>query len=240
MGLVVNIEHWPMPAAIALATEGVRAKYTTDCGGGGFGAADKEIGCKLDGAKVLAVIDEMAECERHLADWCLFAYASPGWNSPKLTNRLIENIAYDWVFVHHEITGEFIQKRTYSKIVSIIPLIAGGLALEQASGACTDLFTNRLVYSPAATRAQLTQQLINHDMESLTLKCECIERCACSSLELAKFAKERARYYQKHWDRIECHIETIRNILMNYDKRAQQTFKKMLENKMGANYPTNS
>lgn len=235
MGLVVNIEHWPMPAAIALATEGIRAKYTTDCGGGGFGAADKEIGCKLDGAKVLAVIDAMAESERHLADWCLFAYASPGWSSPKLTNRLIENIAYDWVFVHHEKTGEFIQKRTYSKILSIIPLIAGGLALEQASGACTDLFTNRLVYSPAATRAQLTERLINHDIQNLPVDCDFGGHCECKSVQLAKIARERARYYQKHWDRVECHIDTIRSILIGYDKRAQQTYKKMLENKMGAN-----
>ncbi|PNG64997.1 hypothetical protein CRN61_17835 [Vibrio vulnificus] len=235
MGLVVDIEHWPMPAAIALATEGIRAKYTTDCGGGGFGAADKEIGCKLDGARVLAVIDAMAECDRHLADWCLFAYASPGWSSTKLTNRLIENIAYDWVFVHHELTGEFIQKRTYSKILSIIPLIAGGLALEQASGACTALFTNRLVYSPAATRAQLTEQLINHDMQEVSIDCHCSHGCQCKSTQLAKFARERARYYQKHWGRIEGHIDTIRSILIGYDRRAQQTYKKMLENKMGAN-----
>nr|MBJ6934381.1 hypothetical protein [Vibrio cholerae] len=106
MGLVVNLEHWPMPAAIALATEGVRANYNSGCGGGGFGAADREMACKIDGAKILSVIDAISQTDQHLADWCLFAYASPGWNSHKLADRLIEHIAADWVFVHHEKTGE--------------------------------------------------------------------------------------------------------------------------------------
>ncbi|EOW9127444.1 hypothetical protein ACN1T7_001761 [Vibrio cholerae] len=222
MGLVVNLEHWPMPAAIALATEGVRANYNSGCGGGGFGAADREMACKIDGAKILSVIDAISHTDQHLADWCLFAYASPGWNSHKLTDRLIEHIAADWVFVHHEKTGEFIQKRTYSKIVAILPLIAGGLALEQASGACSDVCRGELVYNPAATKSAIIHELVHYDSE-------------LASDQSISFLKSRARYYQNHWDRIEQHIETIRSLLVCYDKAAQTKFKKLLENKMGAN-----
>lgn len=73
MGLVVQIEHWPMSAAIALATEGVKANYNPGVGGGGFGAADREIGSKLDGAKVLAALERIKRREKHLVDWSLFA-----------------------------------------------------------------------------------------------------------------------------------------------------------------------
>lgn len=59
MGLVINVERWDMAAAISIATEGIRAKYNAGSGGGGFGVADREIGAKLDGAKILAVIDQM-------------------------------------------------------------------------------------------------------------------------------------------------------------------------------------
>lgn len=59
MGLVTSIEHWEMPAASGMATEGIRAKYSEGAGGGGFGAADYEIGAKLDGAKVLAAVERI-------------------------------------------------------------------------------------------------------------------------------------------------------------------------------------
>lgn len=222
MGLVINIEHWPMPAAIALATEGVRANYNPECGGGGFGAADREIGSKLDGAKVLSAIDRMSKHARHLSDWCLFAYSSPGWSSTRLTERLIDNVAYDWVFSRYEQYNELVQIRTYNKIVPLIPLIAVGVALEQASGAEINKVNGELVYSPVATKSQLIEVLVSGDVkeandDSLSLK------------------KKRTIYYQKHWTRISVHIDTIKMILMRYDRIAQKRFKEELAKEMGAN-----
>lgn len=40
MGLVTSIEHWEMPAASGMATEGIRAKYS-------------------EGAKVLAAVERI-------------------------------------------------------------------------------------------------------------------------------------------------------------------------------------
>lgn len=215
MGLVVQLERWPMPAAIALATEGVKANYNSGCGGGGFGAADREIGSKIDGAKVLAAIDMMAESARHLADWCLFAYSSPGWNSTKLTERLIENVANDWVFNRYEDHNEFVQIRTYNKIKPLIPLIAGGLALEQSSGAMTVKSESGLCYSPVATRSQLIDVLVSNDVKD-------------SGIDSLSYKKKRTRYYQANWQRIEVHVEAVRMILLRYDKIAQKRFKDAL------------
>lgn len=222
MGLVVQIEHWPMPAAIALATEGVRANYNQGCGGGGFGAADREIGSKLDGAKVLAVIDEIAKNARHLSDWCLFAYSSPGWNSTRLTERLVENVAYDWVFSRYEQYNEIVQIRTYNKITPLIPLIAAGVALEQASGAEINKVNGELVYSPVATKIQLIQMLVSCDAKE-------------ANDDSLSFKKKRTIYYQKHWSRISVHVDTIKMILMRYDRIASKRFKEELAKEMGAN-----
>ncbi|MCG3743103.1 hypothetical protein EXA18_06320 [Vibrio cincinnatiensis] len=222
MGLVVQIEHWPMPAAIALATEGVRANYNQGCGGGGFGAADREIGSKLDGAKVLTAIDEISKNARHLSDWCLFAYSSPGWNSTRLTERLVENVAYDWVFSRYEQYNEIVQIRTYNKITPLIPLIAAGVALEQASGAEINKVNGELVYSPVATKIQLIQMLVSGDAKE-------------ANDDSLSFKKKRTIYYQKHWSRILVHVDTIKMILMRYDKIAQKRFKEELAKEMGAN-----
>lgn len=222
MGLVVRIEHWPMAAAIALATEGVRANYNQGCGGGGFGAADREIGSKLDGAKVLAVIDEIAKNARHLSDWCLFAYSSPGWNSTRLTERLVENVAYDWVFSRYEQYNEIVQIRTYNKITPLIPLIAAGVALEQASGAEINKVNGELVYSPVATKIQLIQMLASCDAKE-------------ANDDSLSFKKKRTIYYQKHWSRISVHVDTIKMILMRYDRIASKRFKEELAKEMGAN-----
>ena len=123
MGLVVQIERWSMAAAIALATEGIRAKYNSGVGGGGFGAADREIGAKLDAGKVLAVLDRIKKRQCHLSDWCLFAYASPGWNAKQNRERLLSALMNDWV-MNGMVNDVLIQKRTFDKFAVIVPFVA--------------------------------------------------------------------------------------------------------------------
>ncbi|NAW57178.1 MULTISPECIES: hypothetical protein [unclassified Vibrio] len=219
MGLVTNIERWEMPAAIGLATEGIRAKYNVGAGGGGFGAADVEIGSKLDGAKVLAAIERMAKTAPHLADWSMFAYASPLWNSEENKARLIDSVSNDWVVCASE-QGVMIQKRTYERVKTLVPVIAGGLALEQLGGAQVSLTIDGLSYTPTLTKSYLIHVLAKADTEA--------ESCTSET-----YFKKRVRYYQKHWNDWSQHVEAIRTLLINYDIAARQMFKKELENKNG-------
>ncbi|WPC72940.1 hypothetical protein [Vibrio porteresiae] len=227
MGLVVNIEHWPMAAAIALATEGVRASYNHGGGfGGGFGATDREIGSKLDGAKVLAVIECIGKKFKHLEDWMLFAYASPGWNDTRNRERFLTTALNDWAFAWLA-KGVVVQERTGSKFRVILPLIASAFALEQASGAKVDNVNGDIYYSSAVKRESLISMLVDDD---------CILKGEYSDA----FKKKRKRYYQANWSRWQEHIEIARTILINYDKYAQKLFKEELENKMMSNYTMNS
>ncbi|MGL6025682.1 MAG: hypothetical protein ACRC0U_00950 [Vibrio sp.] len=220
MGLVTSIERWGMPAAIGMATEGIRAKYNEGVGGGGFGAADREIGAKLDGAKVLAAVERMASKAPHLADWSLFAYASPLWNSNENKSRLFESVLHDWVVCAAE-CGVMIQQRTYDKVKALLPVVSGGLALEQSRGAQTSLCDGKVSYLPVATRAGLIHVLVEFDCQDKD--------------ELSEgFRKKRARYYQNHWSEWDRHVQSIRTLLTRYDQAAQKLFKKELENKNGA------
>ncbi|AGN34144.1 hypothetical protein VPPG_00019 [Vibrio phage VD1] len=220
MGLVTSIERWEMPAAIGMATEGIRAKYNEGAGGGGFGAADYEIGAKLDGAKVLAAVERMASKAPHLADWSMFAYASPLWNSNENKTRLFESVMNDWVVCASE-QGTMIQQRTHDKVKALIPVIAGGLALEQAGGAQTSLSEGSVKYTPTVTRAYLIHVLVEADSQDKD--------------ELSDgFKKKRTRYYQNHWSDWNQHVEAIRTLLVSYDQAARKLFKKELENKNGA------
>ncbi|EKO3482286.1 hypothetical protein M0358_002388 [Vibrio fluvialis] len=221
MGLVVSIEHWPMSAAIALATEGVKANYNSGVGGGGFGAADREIGSKLDGAKVLAALERIKRRERHLVDWSLFAYASPGWNANSNKERLIKCLMNDWV-IAQSLKGVTIQKRTFEKFSVIVPFIAGGMALEQLSGPSVQQQNDHPVYLPLVPKAHLIALLVDYD-------------CQQKGENSEGFKKKRTRYYQTHWERWEEHIECIRTILVGYDVAAQVRFRAELENKMGTN-----
>ncbi|MBY7960044.1 hypothetical protein K6U58_00145 [Vibrio fluvialis] len=221
MGLVTNIEHWPMSAAIALATEGVKANYNPGVGGGGFGAADREIGSKLDGAKVLAALERIKRREKHLVDWSLFAYASPGWNANSNKERLIKCLMNDWV-IAQSLKGVTIQKRTFQKFSVIVPIIAGGMALEQLSGPSVQQQNDRPVYLPLVPKAHLIALLVDYD-------------CQQKGENSEGFKKKRTRYYQTHWERWEEHIECIRTILIGYDVAAQVRFRAELENKMGTN-----
>ncbi|EKO3533838.1 hypothetical protein K1L80_000391 [Vibrio fluvialis] len=221
MGLVTNIEHWPMSAAIALATEGVKANYNPGVGGGGFGAADREIGSKLDGAKVLAALERIKRREKHLVDWSLFAYASPGWNANSNKERLIKCLMNDWV-IAQSLKGVTIQKRTFQKFSVIVPIIAGGMALEQLSGPSVQQQNDRPVYLPLVPKAHLIALLVDYD-------------CQQKGENSEGFKKKRTRYYQTHWERWEEHIDCIRTILVGYDVAAQVRFRAELENKMGTN-----
>ncbi|WP_165311036.1 hypothetical protein [Vibrio ziniensis] len=220
MGLVTSIERWEMPAAIGMATEGIRAKYNVGAGGGGFGAADFEIGAKLDGAKVLAAVERMSQTASHLADWTMFAYASPLWNSNENKTRLFESVLNDWVVRASE-QGIMIQQRTHDKVKALIPIIAGGLALEQLGGAQTTAIEGKVKYTPTFTRAYLIHLLVESDCQDKS--------------ELSEgFKKKRIRYYQNHWSDWNQHVEAIRTLLISYDQAARKLFKKELENKNGA------
>ncbi|MBY7784371.1 hypothetical protein KW437_21475 [Vibrio fluvialis] len=221
MGLVVQVEHWPMSAAIALATEGIKANYNPGVGGGGFGAADREIGSKLDGAKVLAALERIKRREKHLVDWSLFAYASPGWNANSNKERLIKCLMNDWV-IAQSLKGVTIQKRTFEKFSVIVPVIAGGMALEQLSGPSVQQQNDHPVYFPLVPKAHLIPLLVDYD-------------CQQKGENSEGFKKKRTRYYQTHWERWEEHIECIRTILIGYDVAAQVRFRAELENKMGTN-----
>ncbi|WPK54639.1 hypothetical protein [Vibrio fluvialis] len=216
MGLVTNIEHWPMSAAIALATEGVKTNYNPGVGGGGFGAADREIGSKLDGAKVLAALERIKRREKHLVDWSLFAYASPGWNANSNKERLIKCLMNDWV-IAQSLKGVTIQKRTFQKFSVIVPIIAGGMALEQLSGPSVQQQNDHPVYLPLVPKAHLIALLVDYD-------------CQQKGENSEGFKKKRTRYYQTHWERWEEHIDCIRTILAGYDVAAQVRFRAELEN----------
>ncbi len=217
MGLVINVERWDMSAAIGMATEGIRAKYNYGAGGGGFGGADIEIGSKLDGAKVLAAIERMASKAQHLADWSLFAYASPLWNSTDNKTRLFESALNDWVVASAE-QGIMIQKRTYERVQALIPVVAGGLALEQIGGAQTCQNIDGVKYSPSLTRSYLIHILVEVD-------------CLDKQETRESFKKKRIRFYQNHWADWDKHIQSIRTIFITYDKSARKMFKYYLISK---------
>ncbi|WGY45046.1 hypothetical protein [Vibrio sp. ABG19] len=221
MGLVVQIERWPMAAAIALATEGVKANYNSGVGGGGFGAADREIGSKLDGAKVLAALDRIEKRQRHVADWCYFAYASPGWNAKQNRERLLTTLMNDWVLTNCLVNDVLIQRRTFDKFAVIVPFIAGGIALELASGASVTSTAEGPSYVPPTDKAHLISLLVDYDCEQKNEYSD-------------GFKKKRTLYHQKHWSRWQEHIDCIRNTLMGYEKCAQAMFRKELANEMGA------
>lgn len=218
MGLCTNVEKWEMPAAIGMATEGIRAKYNVGAGGGGFGATDYEIGSKLDCAKVLVAIECMADKAPHLSDWSMFAYASPLWNSTENKSKLFESVLNDWVVCAAE-QGVMIQQRTYDKVKLLIPVIAGGLALDQAGGAQTSYSADGVTYEPTYSRAFLIKVLVDADCQNKVTFSE-------------GFKKKRTRYYQANWSRWEEHVQAIRTLLISYDKAARKIFKIELESKM--------
>ncbi|HHX8716620.1 hypothetical protein [Vibrio alginolyticus] len=225
MGLCTNIEKWQMPAAIGMATEAIRAKYNEGAGGGGFGMADIEIGSKLDAGKVLSTLDQINAVHPHLSDWAFFAYASPLWNSQSLTHRFIEHLLNDWL-VDCCFTGITLQAKVVKRIEAILPLVAGGFALEQMAGADVQFVAGEGHYKPVASRTALIDTLVNHD-------------CVVNQVNSETFKKKRKRYYQTHFDVIKPHIECIRTILLEYDSLCQKLFRIGVEKQNGSNYYSN-
>lgn len=225
MGLCVNIEKWQMPAAIGMATEAIRAKYNEGAGGGGFGMADIEMGSKLDAGKVLSTLDQINSVHPHLYDWAFFAYASPLWNSQSLTHRFIEHLLNDWL-MECCFTGITLQAKVVKRIEAILPLVAGGFALEQMAGADVQFVAGEGHYKPVASRTAIINALVEHD-------------CVANQVNSETYKKKRKRYYQTHFDAIQSHIEAIRTILLGYDSLCQKLFRIGVEKQNGSNYYAN-
>lgn len=225
MGLCTNIEHWELPAAIAMATEAIKAKYNEGVGGGGYGMADIEIGSKLDGAKVLATLEQIEGVHPHLSDWAYFAYASPMWNSSSITKQFLNHLLHDWV-MECAFSGVVLQKKVVDRIEAILPLIAGGFALEQVSGADVELVNGEVQYRPVANRAELIHVLVQHDARVQQAHSE-------------TFFKKRKRYYQSRFDVIQTHIESIRTILAKYDSLCKKLYRRGVEKQNVSNYYAN-
>ncbi|BDR13161.1 hypothetical protein [Vibrio sp. STUT-A11] len=225
MGLCVNIEKWQMPAAIGMATEAIRAKYNEGAGGGGFGMADIEMGSKLDAGKVLSTLEQIKTVHPHLSDWAFFAYASPLWNSQSLTQCFVEHLLNDWI-VECAFTGVALQAKVVKRIEAILPLIAGGFALEQMAGADVQFVAGEGHYKPVASRTSIINALVEHD-------------CAANQVSSETYKKKRKRYYQTHFDVIQPHIESIRTILLGYDSLCQKLFRIGVEKQNGSNYYAN-
>ncbi|HCE2429442.1 TPA: hypothetical protein NGU10_001491 [Vibrio parahaemolyticus] len=211
MGLCVNIEKWQMPAAIGMATEAIRAKYNEGAGGGGFGMADIEMGSKLDAGKVLSTLEQINTVHPHLSDWAFFAYASPLWNSQSLTHRFIEHLLNDWL-MECCFAGITLQEKVVKRIEAILPLIAGGFALEQMAGADVQFVAGEGHYKPVASRTAIINALVEHD-------------CVANQVNSETYKKKRRRYYQSNFDVIQPHIESIRTILLGYDSLCQKLFR---------------
>ncbi|MCG6308976.1 hypothetical protein K6U49_10310 [Vibrio alginolyticus] len=225
MGLCVNIEKWQMPAAIGMATEAIRAKYNEGAGGGGFGMADIEMGSKLDAGKVLSTLDQINAVHPHLSDWAFFAYASPLWNSQSLTHRFIEHLLNDWL-MECCFTGITLQAKVVKRIEAILPLIAGGFALEQMAGADVQFVAGEGHYKPVASRTAIINALVEHD-------------CVANQVNSETYKKKRKRYYQSNFDVIQPHIEFIRTILLGYDSLCQKLFRIGVEKQNLSNYYAN-
>ncbi|USD68119.1 hypothetical protein [Vibrio sp. SCSIO 43136] len=225
MGLATNVERWHLPAAVGMATEAIRAKYNDGAGGGGFGAADREIGSKLDAGKVLSAIDDVGTLGQHLSDWVYFAYASPLWNRTSLSKRFLKHLSHDWA-VECMVAGIPLQEKTFRRIESILTLIAGGLALEQATGAKVEKENGELTYKTIYKRSDLIRALVLHDAE-------------VTGNKTVRYWHTRTRYYQTHWEAIQHHIDLVRDILMRYDSLSRKEFKKAIEKQNGSNYYAN-
>ncbi len=215
MGLLTIIERRDMSAAIGMATEGIRTKYNVESGAGGYRSADTDIGLKVYRAKVLCVVERMSNKAQHLADWCMFAYASPFWNAKENKARLVDAVLNDWV-LNQLNSGLAVQPKTIERIRSLIPVIAGGLALEQASGSETTAFNGDMHDKPSLTRTYLISVLVSVD---------CIE----SNDQSEQFKNTRRRHYQTHWGSWVQHIDEIRALLTKYDVAARELFRKEFE-----------
>lgn len=123
LGLVLGIEHWPVAAAITLATEGVATSYgevTT----GGDRTADRKICKMLDKGKVLAAVDKLPE---HLSGWLLVAYASPGYVSDGRAQDFYDSVLSE--FMGRYSCADFkLSEERWETLIRLIPLICNDVA----------------------------------------------------------------------------------------------------------------
>lgn len=123
MGLVLNIENWPVEAAITMATGGIHCQT-----GGEYTSAkstnDVKIGRGLDAGKVLSAVYSQPE---HLKGWLLVAYAAPGFVSTKLADDFY-NTLYWHVFGKATLKEMNQKQADWNTIREIIPHICYAVA----------------------------------------------------------------------------------------------------------------
>ncbi len=123
MGLVVDIEKWPVSAAITMATEGVTANYG-EVTSGGDGTADRKICKMLDKGKVLAAVGKLPS---HLSGWLLVAYAAPGYLSDAQANVFYREVIGEFISRYGD-AGFKLSEAKWDRVMAIVPLICYDMA----------------------------------------------------------------------------------------------------------------
>lgn len=117
-------------------------------------------------------------------------------------------------------TGITLQVKVVKRIEAILPLVAGGFALEQMAGADVQFVAGEGHYKPVASRTALIDTLVNHD-------------CVVNQVNSETFKKKRKRYYQTHFDVIKPHIECIRQYCWSTTLYVKNSLGLGLKNKTG-------
>ncbi|MGL5370808.1 MAG: hypothetical protein ACRDBF_07255 [Plesiomonas shigelloides] len=124
MGLVINIEQWPVSAAITMATEGVTANYSGEFTSGGDGTADRKICTMLDKGKLLAALDKLP---KHLKGWLLVAHSAPGYLSDANAEEFYSAVLSEFIGRYGD-AGFTLSESRWESIIRIIPLICYDVA----------------------------------------------------------------------------------------------------------------
>lgn len=123
LGFVLDIERWPVVAAITVATEGVTATYG-EITRGGDSTADRKICKMLDKGKILAAIDKLPE---HLSGWLLVAYAAPGYVSDNRAKSFYYSVLSEFMG-RYGYAGFRLSEPRWEQVTQLIPLICYDVA----------------------------------------------------------------------------------------------------------------
>lgn len=123
MGLVLDIEHYPVAAVITMATEGISTSYE-GATSGGDGTADRKICKMLDKGKVLAAVDKLPP---HLSGWLLVAYAAPGYVSDGRAQEFYDVVLSEFVGRYGD-AGFKLSEDRWDAFIRLIPLICNDVA----------------------------------------------------------------------------------------------------------------
>lgn len=123
MGLVIDIERWPVQAAVTMATEGVTANYG-EVTSGGDGTADRKICKMLDKGKVLAAVDKLPS---HLSGWLLVAYAAPGYLSDARAQEFYREVIGEFISRYGD-AGFKLAEAKWDNVLNVVPLICYDVA----------------------------------------------------------------------------------------------------------------